>query len=60
MAALLKQAGDAVEEDEAIAQIETDKVTLDVRAPKAGRIESYKVAHWPAGKSTCAAAMIAR
>ena len=48
MAALLKQAGDAVEEDEAIAQIETDKVTLDVRAPKAGRLESYKVSYWAA------------
>ena len=30
-------------QDEAIAQIETDKVTIDVRSPKAGRIEEYKV-----------------
>ena len=43
IAALLKQAGDAVEEDEAIAQIETDKVTIDVRAPEAGRLEEYRV-----------------
>ena len=43
IAALLKKAGDTVEEDEAIAQIETDKVTIDVRAPEAGRIEEYRV-----------------
>lgn len=29
--------------DETIAQIETDKVTIDVRAPSAGVVESYKV-----------------
>ena len=38
-----KRLGDTVEEDEAIAQIETDKVTIDVRAPEAGRIEEYRV-----------------
>lgn len=43
IASLLKKAGDAVEEDEAIAQIETDKVTIDVRAPSAGRLEEYRV-----------------
>ena len=61
IAALLKQAGDAVDEDEAIAQIETDKVTLDVRAPKAGRLEEYKVgllscsALWPQGACSSSA-----
>ncbi|KAG6548664.1 hypothetical protein Mapa_009818 [Marchantia paleacea] len=39
LAAILKQAGDSVEMDEVIAQIETDKVTIDVRSPFAGTIE---------------------
>ena len=34
--------GDAVAIDEVIAQIETDKVTMDVRAPAAGVIDSIK------------------
>ena len=33
-----KAAGDSVAEDEVIAQIETDKVTIDVRAPHAGTV----------------------
>ena len=33
VAALTKSPGDAVEADEVVAQIETDKVTIDVRAP---------------------------
>ncbi|BBM98118.1 2-oxoglutarate dehydrogenase E2 component (dihydrolipoamide succinyltransferase) [Marchantia polymorpha subsp. ruderalis] len=39
LAAILKQAGDSVDMDEVIAQIETDKVTIDVRSPFAGTIE---------------------
>ena len=35
--------GDAVSTDEVIAQIETDKVTLDVRAPTAGLVQAVKV-----------------
>ncbi|CAK9229481.1 unnamed protein product [Sphagnum jensenii] len=40
IAAILKKPGDAVAVDEIIAQIETDKVTIDVRSPFAGKIES--------------------
>lgn len=40
---VLKQAGDSVEEDEPIVQIETDKVTVDVRSPKAGTVEAILV-----------------
>lgn len=43
VAAVLKKAGDRVEEDEPILQIETDKVTVDVRSPKAGIIEAILV-----------------
>lgn len=43
VAAVLKQAGDRVEEDEPILQIETDKVTVDVRAPQAGVLEAILV-----------------
>lgn len=43
VAAVLKQPGDRVEEDEPILQIETDKVTVDVRAPKAGVVEAILV-----------------
>jgi len=39
LAAILKQPGDAVAVDEIIAQIETDKVTIDVRSDVAGKIE---------------------
>ena len=38
-----KAAGDAVQEDEVIAQIETDKVTIDVRAPRAGTLTDILV-----------------
>ncbi|KAF6256161.1 biotin-requiring enzyme [Scenedesmus sp. NREL 46B-D3] len=38
IAALLKQPGDTVQEDDVIAQIETDKVTIDVKfAGKSGK-----------------------
>ena len=43
VAALTKSPGDAVEADEVVAQIETDKVTIDVRAPAAGVLDAYKV-----------------
>eukprot|EP00897_Mesotaenium_endlicherianum_P009964 jgi/Mesen1/8997/ME000056S08407 len=43
VAALLKKPGDAVEADEVIAQIETDKVTIDVRSSEAGVLEKYEV-----------------
>ena len=44
IAALLKSPGQTVEADEIIAQIETDKVTIDVRAPGPGVLDTYKVA----------------
>jgi len=44
IAAILKAPGDAVEVDEVIAQIETDKVTIDVRSPEAGAIAEILVA----------------
>eukprot|EP00884_Botryococcus_braunii_P009503 jgi/Botrbrau1/18554/Bobra.0367s0005.1 len=43
ISAILKNAGDKVDEDEPIAQIETDKVTFDVRAPQAGIIQQVLV-----------------
>ncbi|KAK9714995.1 hypothetical protein RND81_06G136400 [Saponaria officinalis] len=39
LATFLKQPGDRVEVDEPIAQIETDKVTIDVASPEAGIIQ---------------------
>ncbi|GAY56802.1 hypothetical protein CUMW_174650 [Citrus unshiu] len=39
LAKFLKQPGDRVEIDEPIAQIETDKVTIDVASPQAGVIQ---------------------
>ena len=38
-----KAAGDAVGEDEVVAQIETDKVTIDVRAPRTGTLTEILV-----------------
>lgn len=43
VATLLKQPGEQVAEDEPIMQIETDKVTIDVRAPQAGVLERFLV-----------------
>lgn len=40
---MLKQQGQAVAEDETIAQIETDKVTVDIKAPKAGVLATVDV-----------------
>ena len=39
--AFVKRAGDYVEADETIARIETDKVTVDITAPKSGVIQKY-------------------
>ncbi|XP_078156473.1 dihydrolipoyllysine-residue succinyltransferase component of 2-oxoglutarate dehydrogenase complex 1, mitochondrial-like isoform X1 [Carex rostrata] len=39
LATFLKKPGDRVEQDEPIAQIETDKVTIDVQSPLSGVIE---------------------
>ncbi|MCC7283281.1 MAG: 2-oxoglutarate dehydrogenase complex dihydrolipoyllysine-residue succinyltransferase [Acetobacteraceae bacterium] len=36
----MKQAGDAVAEDEALVELETDKVTVEVNAPSAGVLEA--------------------
>lgn len=44
IAELLKAPGDIVAEDEVVVQIETDKVTVDVVAPAAGRIVSFSCA----------------
>ncbi|KAE8646057.1 dihydrolipoyllysine-residue succinyltransferase component of 2-oxoglutarate dehydrogenase complex 1, mitochondrial [Cucumis sativus] len=41
LAKFLKNPGDRVELDEAIAQIETDKVTIDVTSPGAGIIQKF-------------------
>ncbi|KAF0934834.1 hypothetical protein E2562_028838, partial [Oryza meyeriana var. granulata] len=41
LASFLKKPGDRVEADEPIAQIETDKVTMDVASPEAGIIEKF-------------------
>ena len=43
MAEILKSEGDAVEEDETIAQIETDKVTIDIKSPTAGKVAELRV-----------------
>jgi len=43
VASVLKQSGDGVEEDEALLQIETDKVTVDVRAPVSGIVKQILV-----------------
>ncbi|XP_008801119.1 dihydrolipoyllysine-residue succinyltransferase component of 2-oxoglutarate dehydrogenase complex 1, mitochondrial-like [Phoenix dactylifera] len=41
LATFLKKPGDRVEVDEPIAQVETDKVTIDVASPEAGVIEKF-------------------
>lgn len=38
IATVLKKSGDAVAENETIAQVETDKVTIDIKAPSEGTI----------------------
>ncbi|XP_057540377.1 dihydrolipoyllysine-residue succinyltransferase component of 2-oxoglutarate dehydrogenase complex 2, mitochondrial [Amaranthus tricolor] len=41
LATFLKKPGDRVEVDEPIAQIETDKVTIDIASPEAGVIQKF-------------------
>ncbi|KAJ0971211.1 hypothetical protein J5N97_019170 [Dioscorea zingiberensis] len=41
LATFLKKPGDRVEADEPIAQVETDKVTIDVNSPEAGVIQKF-------------------
>ncbi|XP_048608292.1 dihydrolipoyllysine-residue succinyltransferase component of 2-oxoglutarate dehydrogenase complex 1, mitochondrial-like isoform X1 [Brassica napus] len=43
LASFLKKPGDRVEADEAIAQIETDKVTIDIASPASGVIQEFLV-----------------
>ncbi len=43
VAEVLKERGDSVAEDTVILQIDTDKVTIDVRAPEGGVIDSILV-----------------
>ncbi|RID74239.1 hypothetical protein BRARA_B01347 [Brassica rapa] len=43
LANFLKKPGDRVEADEAIAQIETDKVTIDIASPASGVIQEFLV-----------------
>ena len=42
LASVMKSVGDEVAMDEVVAQIETDKVTVDVRAPSAGRVTDVR------------------
>ena len=44
IAAVLKKPGDAVRVDDIIAQVETDKVTIDVRSTTSGTVEQILVA----------------
>ena len=44
VAALLVAPGASVSADQVVAQIETDKVTIDVRAPHSGVLQSFSVA----------------
>ncbi len=57
IASLAKQVGDSVKKDEAIAEIETDKVAVDVPAPADGTIAEWLVAE---GDSVEPGALIAR
>jgi biotin carboxyl carrier protein len=43
IATILKQKGEPVKEDEVLMQIETDKVTIDVRSPASGTVEAILV-----------------
>ncbi|XP_039126318.1 dihydrolipoyllysine-residue succinyltransferase component of 2-oxoglutarate dehydrogenase complex 2, mitochondrial-like [Dioscorea cayenensis subsp. rotundata] len=43
LATFLKKPGDSVQVDEPIAQVETDKVTIDVVSPEAGVIQKFVV-----------------
>jgi 2-oxoglutarate dehydrogenase E2 component (dihydrolipoamide succinyltransferase) len=51
-----KQAGEAVERDEVVADLETDKVILEVSAPASGVLAEIRV---PAGGEACAGQVLA-
>lgn len=51
----LKQVGDSVAADEALVELETDKVTLEVNAPAAGVLTSIDA---PAGKTVAVGALL--
>jgi len=53
----LKQPGEAVQQDESIAELETDKVTLEVNAPAAGTLDEQLVA---AGDTVQVGSVVAR
>lgn len=57
IAALSSKPGKHVKKDELIAQIETDKVTIDVRSPDDGLFVKYTVQE---GEAVCAGDMIAQ
>ena len=57
IAALSSKPGKYVKKDELIAQIETDKVTIDVRSPDDGLFVKYTVQE---GEAVCAGDMIAQ
>jgi 2-oxoglutarate dehydrogenase E2 component (dihydrolipoamide succinyltransferase) len=52
-----KKAGDAVAQDEPVAELETDKVTMEVPAPAAGMMKEILV---PEGKTVSVGALLAR
>lgn len=43
VAAVLVRVGDAVEEDDVVAEVETNKTTIEVTAPRAGTIREIMV-----------------
>ena len=53
----LKNVGDTVSQDEALVELETDKVTLEVNAPHAGTLEDIVA---PAGTEVSVGAVLAR
>jgi pyruvate/2-oxoglutarate dehydrogenase complex dihydrolipoamide acyltransferase (E2) component len=56
VASWLKDAGDTVVEGEAIAEIETDKATVDLEAPASGTLREILV---PAGAEAAVGAVLA-
>jgi len=43
VAAVLVRVGDAVEEDDVVAEVETNKTTIEVTAPRAGTVREIMV-----------------
>ncbi len=50
-----KQVGDAINADEPLVELETDKVTLEVNAPASGKLKDIKI---PAGKTVEVGALL--